>query len=115
MRIYNTPISYYWIYELQTAYNDTDAQAVETIQAKAAVYAGNLAIDISKTVKIEGGYTGSNACGFTGITGTTTVNGNVTISNGAGLIFNAGRLTVSGNVDINGGAVEIINGTLEVQ
>jgi hypothetical protein len=92
VRIIDTPTSYYWIYELQTAYND--AQDLETIQGKAATYTGNLAINQNKTVTIEGGYTGTNNCGFTSLTGKTTVNGNVTISNGT---------------------VKILSGTLEVQ
>jgi hypothetical protein len=92
VRIIDTPTSYYWIYELQTAYND--AQDLETIQGKAATYTGNLVLDQDKTVTIEGGYTGTNNCGFTSITGKTTVNGNVTISNGT---------------------VKILSGTLEVQ
>jgi lipopolysaccharide export system protein LptA len=92
VRIIDPPMSYYWIYELQTAYND--AQDLETIQGKAATYTGNLAINQNKTVTIEGGYTGADNCGFTSVTGKTTVNGNVTISNGT---------------------VKIVSGTLEVQ
>ncbi|MBI5664012.1 MAG: hypothetical protein HZC49_02810 [Nitrospirae bacterium] len=92
MRIVDTPTSYYWIYELQTAYND--AQDLETIQGKVKTYTGDLTINQNKTVIIEGGYTGANNCGFTGMTGKTTVIGNVTISDGT---------------------VKILNGTLEVK
>jgi hypothetical protein len=91
VRIFDVP-SYFWIYELQTAYDD--ALDGETIQGKVAVYTENLTINQNKTVIIEGGYTGANNCGFTDMTGETTISGDVIISNGA---------------------IEILNGSLAVQ
>jgi hypothetical protein len=91
VRIIDPPMSYYWIYELQTAYND--ALSGETIQGKAETYTGNLTLNQNKTVTIEGGYTGPNDCGFASVTGETTINGNVTLSNGKLNILN-GKLRV---------------------
>jgi len=110
VRIADVPMSYYWIEELQTAYDD--AGTGETIQGKAATYAGSIAINQNKTVTIEGGYTGTNDCGFDSVTGKTIISGNMTVSSGTAYIEN---VRISGNVTITGGSVQVLSGTLEVQ
>jgi hypothetical protein len=78
VRIATIPASYYWIYELQTAYND--AGTGETIQIKTASYTGDLFIDDinDKSVTFASGYD----CAYTNNTDVTTIIGNVNISKG---------------------------------
>jgi hypothetical protein len=77
VRIVDTPTSYYWIYELQTAYND--ALDGETIQIKAESFAGDFSINQGKMVTIEGGYD----CSYSLITGVTTLSGDIIITDGS--------------------------------
>ena len=91
VRIVASPYSYYYIYELQSAYND--AGSGDTIQSKVATYTGFFTANDNKSIDFEGGYTGANNCGFSATTGETTVSGNVTISSGTVQILN-GTLTV---------------------
>jgi len=71
-----SPLAYYSIYQLQTAYNNTGNGA--TIQGKMVTYTGNLTIEQNKAVTMTGGYD----CSYSTIIGRTTLNGNMTISNG---------------------------------
>jgi hypothetical protein len=77
-----SPLAYYWISQLQTAYSA--AGDGSTIQSMVATYTGNLTIDQNKTIIIDGGYD----CGYSTATGKTTVLGNMTISNGQVTIGN---------------------------
>jgi len=77
--------SYYWISNLQTAFND--AVNGKTIQIKAAAYTGDL--NITRAVSIGGGYD----CSFSTTTGNTTINGTMTISDGM-LTIDTGVLTI---------------------
>jgi hypothetical protein len=75
-----SPLTYYSISQLQTAYNSAGSGA--NIQSKVATYTGNFTAGQSKTVTIKGGYD----CSFTTNSGTTIINGNMTINNGTAII-----------------------------
>ncbi len=71
-----SPKTYYWITQLQTAYNAAGSGA--TIQSKVATYTGSFTAGQNKAVTIKGGYD----CSFTTNSGTTIINGNMNINNG---------------------------------
>lgn len=77
LRIIDAPTSYYWMYELQTAYND--ALDGETIQSKVGSYTGDFTAGENKSVIIEGGYD----CSYSVISGITTVHGDIFITDGS--------------------------------
>jgi hypothetical protein len=89
VRIDITSPLYYWIYELQNAYND--AGDGETIQSKIASYTGDLSIndDSNKSVMFELGYD----CAYSTNAGITTIIGNVTIRKGK-LTVQSGTLKI---------------------
>ncbi len=67
---------------IQEAYNA--AGSGDTIQAHEAAFAGDLNINLNKSVVIKGGYD----CDYATVTGTSSLNGNLKISNGSVSIEN---------------------------
>lgn len=77
-----SPLAYYQISQLQTAYNDAGNGA--TVKSKVETFTGDFTIDQDKTVTFDGGYD----CGYSTAPGKTTVAGTMTIISGKVIIGN---------------------------